>query len=306
MLKGILIIILIILAGLSFYMLYNLYLDNFSNSENLRLFKPIINTSQPSYESELQFYSNMRFNHNELSYKIGSECSEEKINNMKSAFSFLRNKTSLIFLENEKADINISCGEQYSKEDLFVAGDGGPSSFVDTGVSNVILQGKIILFYKESCGDNIELHELLHVFGFKHSDNPNSIMYNITKCNQVVTDDIINEINKLYSQKALPDLFFENISAVKHGRYLDINFTIKNQGLINADKILVEVDADNEKVKDLDFGEIEFGAAKLANIKNIELQSRNIDKIEVYIDKGNVINELNKDNNKAELVLSES
>lgn len=298
--KAVLLIVLIALIGIAGYFAYNIYLDNYSKLEEF-VAKPA-NTSQPSYEGELQFYPNMRFNKLALSYLIGEECGEDKKTNMLSAFDFIENKTSLFFYESEKPDILVNCGEQYTKEDLFVAGEGGPSSFIDTGDYNVILQGKIVLFYEENCKDNVELHELLHVLGFSHSDNPESIMYNISKCDQVVTDDIIEEINRLYSIQPLADLYFNNIFAVKHGRYLDANFTVKNQGLINAKEISVEIYSE-EKIESFELGLIEFGAGKVLSVTNLKLPSRDIGEIEFFINYPE--KEIDKDNNNIKLTLAE-
>ena len=61
-----------------------------------------------------------------------------------------------------------------------------------------------------------ELHELMHVFGFNHSMDSNSLMYPyLTSCNQKLDNSIIEELIRLYSIPNLPDLYFENISAIK-------------------------------------------------------------------------------------------
>ena len=303
--KLVLLIVLMALLAVSVYLAYNFYLDNSSIVEQ---FKPVvINASEPSYESELLFFPDMRFNHNRISYKIGTECGIQKISDMEAAFDYIEKITDFSFYESfDETDIAVDCGEQFNKADLFIAGEGGPSSFVDTGKYNVILEGKIVLLYDNNdCGDKVALHELLHVFGFKHSDNKNSIMYNITSCKQVVTDDIINELNRLYSINSLPDLFLKDIVAFKHGRYLDINFTAKNQGLIDADNVRVELYSDSDEIDSFDLGKIEFGSGKIINAVNVRLSSRQVDKIDIYADKNNQIEELDEDNNKVELVLSQ-
>ena len=62
-------LVLIALIGIVAYFGYNFYLDN---SRIIQEFvaKPA-NTSQPSYESKLQFYPNMRFNKPGLGYSMG-------------------------------------------------------------------------------------------------------------------------------------------------------------------------------------------------------------------------------------------
>ena len=76
-------------------------------------------------------------------------------------------------------------------DDLFIAGEGGPTSITNTSLYNVILKGKILLYKKSECEEPIvELHELLHVFGFDHSQDPNNIMFNLSSCNQEISQDI--------------------------------------------------------------------------------------------------------------------
>ncbi len=294
-----LVILIALLAGTA-YLVYNLYLDNPPTIEEFKATP--INTSQPSYDSELQFYPDMRFNKLAVSYLIGEECDQKKKQNMLSSFAFLEEKTKLIFYEADNgADINIHCEKQYIKGDLFVAGEGGPSSFVNTGKYNVILKGDVLLLYDESCENNVEMHELLHVFGFGHSNNPQSVMYNISRCNQVVTDDIIDKINQLYSQPALPDLYFAKTSALKRGRYMDIDFTVRNQGLLKADEIKVSISSE-EEIEIFELGEIDFGAGKTFSVTNLKLPSRNLKKIVLLIKSKD--RESDEENNKLELTLA--
>ena len=86
---------------------------------------------------------------------------------------------------------------------------------VQTGRYNVITNGTVLL-YKETNAQNcdwanVELHELIHVFGFGHSNNSNSLMYPyLENCNQKLDDSIIKELTRLYSEENLADLYFDN------------------------------------------------------------------------------------------------
>ena len=74
---------------------------------------------------------------------------------------------------------------------------------------------------KDCSYPNVELHELLHVLGFDHSENKKSIMYQlIESCDQILDQSIINQLKLLYAEENLPDLYFDKINVIKKGRYL--------------------------------------------------------------------------------------
>jgi hypothetical protein len=100
-------------------------------------------------------------------------------------------------------------------------------------------------------------------------------MYPVVNCRQVVTNDIIQELVRLYSQPALPDLIFQNIFATKQGRSLDINFSVINQGLVNADNVQVILYEDNDKITKFSLGNIEFGAGKIVYQQGLRVSLEN-------------------------------
>ena len=206
----------------------------------------------------MQFYPNMRFSQLPISYGFDSECSQKRRENIRKATDLLTAKTPLVFeLAEEDPDIFIACSEQYREEEgLFIAGHGGPKVIINSTMYSVIEKGTIKLF-SESCGYNVELHEILHVLGFDHSPNPQSIMYNVSSCDQQLTDDILEELNRLYSLPSLPDLYFQNVSSFKKGRYLNIYFAVLNQGLVDASNIHVILYADKVKVDEFNIDEID-------------------------------------------------
>lgn len=228
-----------------------------------------IDEHQLSYEKGLQFYPNMRFSEKIIGYRIDTVCGELKKARVLSALSFIQDNTPVSFREG--SDIEVSCQEtkQQSEGKYFIAGEGGPTSIINTSLFFVIQQGKALLFYDENnrvCdvnSYNVELHELLHVFGFDHSSNKNSIMYNISDCRQVVTRDIINELDRLYAIPSYGDLAFESASAVKQGRYLNFSIEVRNIGLKDISSSSVEFYQDNTKFYSYDLGAIKFGEAKL-------------------------------------------
>ena len=236
-----------------------------------------------SYNGTLQFYPNMLFNHKNLSYKIQQTCELEKKLNTRQAFHAIEIKTQnlLTFYEaDSNEDILIECNqtnEQYElgkKEAFFVAGEGGPDKAVSTGMSWVIEHGKVLLYYprnKECMSYNIELHELLHVFGFKHSDNKYSIMYNVSECNQVMSDDIINEFLRLYNLPELADVYIANISAVKRGMYIDFNIEVRNQGIRGATNATLFLSSENKQIKSFSLEDIGYGEGKILEVENVRI-----------------------------------
>ncbi len=189
-------------------------------------------------ENQMQFYPNMRFPDSDLSYKI-SDCPLQKIDDMEFAFDIMENLTSLRFNQvSNNEEISITCEEKIKINNrLFIAGEGGPTNITKAGDFYVIFNGEILLIRESECPKpNVALHELFHVLGFEHSINQENIMYNITNCDQTIGDDMTQLINKLYSVQNYPDLTFENVSAVMSGRFIDVNMTVFNIGLNDAEK----------------------------------------------------------------------
>jgi len=149
------------------------------------------------------------------------------------------------------------------------------------------------------------LHELLHVLGFEHSENKNSIMYNTTSCQQILTNDIIDELKRLYSIQELPDLYFSSISATKHGSYLDFNVEVINSGLNEAENVKLEIyaeDEEEEKIDEFILENVGYGEGKSLEVKNLKI-SRAASKIKFVIVNGE---DLDEKNNIIELFLPES
>ncbi|MEK6935614.1 MAG: CARDB domain-containing protein, partial [Nanoarchaeota archaeon] len=294
---------------------YFIYQNIPGNPEN---FKAVFNKEPQKLEvSNLsldvkQFYLNMKFNHNEISYTIDINCLVEKKDKTLSAFKELSDKVNKIsfYENNENPDIEVSCSEieKHSvKEDYFIAGEGGAKEIIQTGRYNVITQG-VILFNenpKNSIECNwpiVELHELLHVFGFGHSDNKDSLMYPyLENCNQELDQSILDNLNNLYSQENLADLYFEKVDAVKKGRYLDFNVSIKNSGTIMAKNVSLSVIEDKKIIKQFELDDLSFGAGTNLAVSNINLDSRSSNEISIVIDEKNNIKEIDETNNVAEL-----
>lgn len=246
----------------------------------------------------MQFYENMRYPDERISYQIYT-CVLQKENNMRRAFDILENKTILEFYPvNYDEEISITCDSKARiEEGLFIAGEGGPTNITKTDNFNVILHGKILLIKESGCENpNIALHELLHALGFGHSSNRNNIMYNFSRCSQTMGEDIPNLINELYSYPSYADLSFENISAVMNGRFLDLNITIRNHGLKKAEEFNIKIYADDKLVKEFDSDELEIGMGRMIILTNLWISKLNFNELEVSIN--STFSELDKKNNK--------
>ena len=266
----------------------------------------IFNIGQPSHSNftlnnsaleSMQFYSRMRFPDKDISYKI-DDCILQKQDNMERAFEILESLTILNFYSVESnEEISVTCDSQVKiEEGLFIAGEGGPTNISQTANFNVIFHGNILLIKDSKCPNpNVALHELLHVLGFDHSENPKNIMYKISLCEQTIGEDIPLLINELYSLPTLTDLDFENVSAFMHGRYLDLNMSIRNNGFKNSEEFTVTISADGRKIKEIDFKPLNVGHGIAILLKNILILNINVKEIELEINYP--LEELEKNNN---------
>lgn len=254
--------------------------------------------------SIVQFYPNMRFRDKNISYELESACNEKKVTDVEKAFSILSEKTILRFYNSkENPGIVIMCSEIAPKAEEkghFIAGEGGPSEIVNTSNYAVILNGRISLFRKETCDEpKIAIHEILHVLGFDHYDNPDSIMYPVVSCEEKIDQEIIDDINILYSTKSLPDLMIESIAANRTGKYLNFDINISNAGLADSKGANLEVYAGDDRIGDFAVGKLEIGMMRLMFVQNLKL-SGNYDKI-AFVIAAEDEEELTLKNNRAEL-----
>lgn len=251
-----------------------------------------------SVNSDLQFYPNLRFANTDISFKI-YDCSLQRKYDMERAFDIIEEKTILSFYPVQYGEeIFVTCEDKnvFDKESkTYVAGEGGPTSVTISGNFNIISSGEILLLKDSGCENpNIAIHELLHVLGFVHSDNPNNIMYEFSRCDQTIGEDMVDYINELYSVPTQPDLAFEGVGAVMNGKYLTVNFTVRNNGLTYSGKSKVIIIADEKIVKEVEIAPIEAGEGIKISLSTWVPQI-NVKKIEFVID--NDFSELDKINN---------
>jgi hypothetical protein len=285
-LEVILIVFLLIVIGFFSYIIYLNYPGQLQtlNITNNKVQLPYI----PAANEIKQFYPNMRFNHNNISYNFKASCGDDKITGMEKAFSIIQLDVGIInFYRNSSPDILISCSqaEIQKSENTFVAGEGGPREFVNSTEYPIIITGEIELI-GQGLGCNrpiVELHELLHVFGFDHLNDSRYIMYPYADCNQQLNPGHIQYLKDLYSIKPLPDLYFDYANVSKSGRYLNFDIVVDNGGMIDELNATLQVSADNAPVENISLGPIGFGGGIKFSIQNLKLPGRSSQEIEFHV-----------------------
>lgn len=253
-------------------------------------------------DASMQFYPNMRYPTSNISYKI-EKCSFQKQKDAENALEILEQKTILSFyLVEENPEISLTCDEKVrlEKKGTYIAGEGGVEEVIKTDNFNVILSGKVLLLRASQCPHpNVAIHEIFHALGFVHSKNPKNIMYNFTDCDQTIGDDLINALEDLYSTPSLADLTLKNISASIENKHLDLNLTIKNNGLKDSQESKLVISIKNKTIKEFDVEPVKIGYSRQISIENILILKFNVQEIDLEIKTDS--KELTKENNFAKL-----
>lgn len=235
----------------------------------------------------VQFYPNMRYPNNTITYSIESACSPSKIEDIKQALDLLSQNTSLRFFYEKDGQIKYLCSQLEPNPEQrghFVAGEGGPDKIINTSIFAVILAGKVSLYRAEKCDTpNIAIHETLHALGFDHIQDSSDIMYPVTDCNKHLKKTTINAINKLYSYASEPDLGIDYVAANQTGNYLNFHITITNHGLAASRKSNLTLYSDSKSLKTFDLGALDIGTKKFLDVQNMNLGSDKINTVSFIV-----------------------
>ena len=128
-------------------------------------------------------------------------------------------------------------------------------------------------------------------------------MYNFSECNQEIGQEILDKIYELYGESSLPDLYFQDINATKTGRYINFEAQILNGGLAASDDVSFSIYADSDKVGNYEIGGLDIGAGKIIRVENLAVPYGTTN-LTFIIDEEDSVFEINKKNNKKNLVLS--
>ncbi len=255
-----------------------------------------------------QFYPNMRYRGNRISYEIEQACDEIKEDEAIGAFGILESRTILEFYpSSSNPELRILCSNvapEPENEGFFVAGEGGPSKVINSSRYSIILEGKISLFRDSNCEKpQIALHEVLHSLGFDHNNNTASIMYPTTNCQQQLDNYIVEEINRLYSVKSASDLIVSEVNANKTGRYISFDAVVSNIGLKEASSAYLKVYTGGEEAKAFDLENVGIGVRKVLNVHNLR-GSKDFNTIRFVVETPD--EEITLDNNEVVLNLLEN
>ena len=131
------------------------------------------------------------------------KCPDYQIQRLKDAFNMLQNETNskILFEEvyDEEGEIIVYCYKLKADEGYYVEGEGGYIS-----QDNLILNAELDFYDHLNCGTwpDVEIHEILHLFGYGHIENKSSIMTPIaSRCDRgYIDEEIIQDLINTYSK----------------------------------------------------------------------------------------------------------
>jgi len=310
------IILIIVLAAIVYFSIQLIPLlkdfnqqKTFSIENKNNLNEGIIQNLTGIKSSLTQFYKNMRFQNGTISFGFEPSCNNEKKERVREAFEIISEQTKVLYFYEApfiNANIDVACSEEKMENiesNTFIAGEGGPKEIINSTIYPLILGGRILLFKSPKCDyPVVEIHEILHVFGFEHINDSKSIMYPYYECDQTLDKEYSTYLRNLYLVKPLSDLYIEKIEATKKQFYLDFNISIKNQGILDSEKIILSIIVQNENVKDFKIEEIPVGFGRTLSVQNLRLPAFSSTKRITFII-NTTSEEYSKTNNEESIVL---
>lgn len=166
--------------------------------------------SQFPVAENTQSENRITWSHMPISYSIEKTCGQSRIKKIKSAINEISAATdgAIIFIEiSQNADIKINCTSLIKKE-----ANRRKAAQTSATIRGNVIQSAQILSYPSLGSCNIpmtETHELLHAFGFSHSVDKSSVMYELAvNCKQLsdkkeqtgtyIDSDIISKLKSTY------------------------------------------------------------------------------------------------------------
>lgn len=307
---GMFFFVVLLIGFFSYFFYYNPFkISEFIEIENDNtdlINKSYLEVNIDSYPEGMLFYENIRFPEKMITYSIDKSCSDNRTNDARNAFNILNQENVLLFNEvQEYGQIFVICSGNFKEisKEHFIAGEGGPSNLINAINYHIILNGTIFLYTDNECFQPVvAIHEILHVLGFKHSSDVNSIMYNTSNCNEHIPFEILSKIKELYYDPTLPDLSLEKASAIKFGNYLNFNVNMINKGLALSPKTNLTIYVNGKKFSTYEIGELGIGAGKSISVENAKSLASTFN-ISFVIDEENNIAEIDEQNNVKSLFL---
>jgi hypothetical protein len=288
-------LLIIILIGSVGFLGYKFYELSPQEKQGLNIFLTNSELPATNASSELvMFMPNMRFNTNRISYYF-SDCELVKQARVLEAFSLVSSGSQDIsfyeVMSEENAKIKIYCSgvKKPTRNNSFVAGEGGPDSLINLSLYPLINSGQIYLYGtqgKNQCDSPIvETHELMHVFGFDHLADKESVLYPYVSCEQKLIPGIVSELKRLYSFEAKSDLWIKKANVSEGGIYLNFEITIENRGLISANNVELEIydRSNNNKIGNFSMRTLEPGMSNTITLENFRLPSRNTNDLKFMV-----------------------
>ncbi len=174
-------------------------------------------------------------------------------------------------------------------------GLGGPT-VVDTGRYNVTVKGEVTLASMDTFCLNtvVALHELGHVLGFDHPDDPASFLYRTADCDQGFTPQVAEALRELYKDPARAELELTGANVSASGRFLTANLTVLNSGLVGSAETGIELSAER-RVAFVDLPALDPGT--LYRIQLTAGTPASLEGLVVRLDANSTVDELDEGNN---------
>lgn len=270
-------LVLVVLLGVMSWGMYTVW-QKVPTSTPLAYSAFAANVSQDLPAQSYQFYPNMRYQNRTITYIMEPACTAKKRQDIARALAILEENTILQFVQSDTApEIKYICSElpaPSNSTDHFVAGEGGPTSIINTTRYVVILSGKVSLYRTEKCElPVLALHETLHALGFDHTRDTKSIMFPISDCQQQLDSFIIQQLREVYAADTLPDLTIEQVTANARGHLLAFDINVSNYGLADVTNASLIINANGVVSKTFPLAEIKMGKRRTLSARNIQLST---------------------------------